>query len=147
MFLNQYILCLDKVSGMKKRKSEENRDSDETRILPFSKSLSFIGKKGGEQMMKKRQIPSSRPKWMLQESGLVCWETELLYNISPTIYNKEKEQSQKDKSASKGTDSPVLWQVRESGGMTTDSPLTPRCLRFPPSRGGSGPHRRKDDAP
>lgn len=64
----------------------------------------------------------------------------LRYNISPTIYNKEKEQSQKDKSASKGTYSPVLWQVRESGGITTDSPLTPRCLRFPPSRGGSDPH-------
>lgn len=47
-------------------------------------------------------------------SPCVCWETSISYNISPTVYNKEKEQSQKKKSASKGTGSPVLWQVGES---------------------------------
>lgn len=41
---------------MKRRKTDENKDSDKTRILPFSKSLSFIGKKStwrGEQLVKK----------------------------------------------------------------------------------------------
>lgn len=42
---------------------------------------------------------------MLRES--VCFlETFASDNISPTMYNKEEEQSQKEKSARKGTGSP-----------------------------------------
>lgn len=70
---------------------------------------------------------------MLQESLCLLRDLRL-------VHNKEKEQSQKKKSASKGTGSPVLWQVGESAGTTTRTPLTPRCLRFPPSRGRSDPH-------
>lgn len=44
---------------------------------------------------------------MLQESLCLLRDLRL-------VHNKEKEQSQKKKSASKGTGSPVLWQVGES---------------------------------
>ena len=43
---------------------------------------------------------------------LVFVETSASGNISPKMYNKEKSQSQKEKSARDGTSSPVLWQVK-----------------------------------
>lgn len=61
-------------------------------------------------------------------------------SLSYRLKRRKKEQSQKEKSASKGTGSPVLWQVRESAGTTTWTlPMTLSCLRVPPSKEGSEP--------
>lgn len=70
----------------------------------------------------------------------VCWETTVSRNSSPTMYNKEKDAVSEREKCKKGHRQPCpLAGKGECRNHHSDSSLTPRRLRFPPSRGGSDP--------
>lgn len=66
-------------------------------------------------------------------------ERPLSHKLFLLSFITKKRSSLREKSASKGTDSPNLLRG-EHRNDHTGSPLTLRCLKFPPSIGGSDPH-------